>query len=139
MTKRVLAGALCILLALALGAGGEWYLRNSAEGLLSAARVRENAEEAAVFDAAEATVRFWGSRQMLLGVILKHSDADELGKLFLEMKQALAARSAARCAAALERCRTEAEVLLKGERFSWENILHINGKIFLKYFTFINI
>ena len=139
MTKRALMGALCLLLALALGAGGEIYLRSSAAGLLSAARVQENASAEAVFAAAENTVKLWDSRQLLLGVILKHSDADALGKLFLELKQALSARSAARCAAVLEQCRTEVEVLLEGERFSWENILHINGKNFLKYFTFKNI
>ena len=139
MTKRTVVGILCILLAVLLGAGGEGYLRGTARGLLNAAEVPETASAEAVFAAAERTVSLWDGRQALLGVILKHSDADALDKLFLRLRYALDARDAGLCTEALLACRTEVAVLLEGERFSWENVLHINGKNFLKSFTFINI
>ena len=137
MTKRTLAGILCVLLALLAGMGGEWYLRSSAEGLLSAAALPEDAEAEALFSAARKTAELWNRRQLLLGVILKHSDADALGKLFLQLEYALRARDAEACAQALQHCRTETAILLEGERFCWENILHINGKKLLKSFTFL--
>ena len=136
MIRRSVVGMICLLLALLIGAGGECYLRGSARGLIDAAAVPSDASAQEVFAAAESAVNVWNSRQLLLGVILKHSDADALGKLFAELSSHLEARSAAACAETLLRCRAEVLVLLEGERFSWENILHINGKKFLKMLYF---
>ncbi len=137
MTKRTLAGILCLLLALLIGIGGECYLRGSVEGLLAAADLPEGADGEALFSAARKAAALWNRRQLLLGVLLKHSDADALGKLFLQLEYALRAQDAEACAQALGQCRTEAAILLEGERFCWDNILHINGKKLLKSFTFL--
>ena len=135
MIKRTAVGFLCVALALLLGAGGEWYLRNSARAL-TAALTPQTEDAAGVIDAAETAARTWEQRRLLMGVILKHSDADALAKQFSQLAFFAAARDAERCASQLALCETEVRVLLEGERFSWENILHINGKKFLKKLYF---
>lgn len=130
MIKRTVAGLLCLLFSLFLAAGGEIYFRVSADQLLSALDIAEEADEETLFSAAAQAVSVWNSRQLLLGVLLKHSDADALGKLFSLLSYYAAARDGKNCAEAFLQCRTEVLVLLEGERFSWENILHINGKNF---------
>ena len=135
MIKRTLVGFLCVLLALLLGAGGEWYLRSSARALTQVLTPQsEGATD--VITAAENAVQTWEQRQLLMGVILKHSDADALAKQFSQLAFYAAARDAERCASQLALCETEVRVLLAGERFSWENVLHINGKKFLKKLYF---
>ena len=135
MIWRTLAGVLCVLLALLLGVGGERYLRSSARALTQA--LTQQTEDApGVLAAAEKAVQTWERRQLLMGVILKHSDADALARLFSQLAFFAAARDAQACVAQMRLCETEVRVLLEGERFSWENILHINGKKFLKKLYF---
>ena len=135
MIKRTVVGFLCVALALLLGAGGEWYLRGSARAL-TAALTPQTEDADGVIDAAETAVRTWEQRRLLMGVILKHSDADALAKQFSQLARYAADRDAERCASQLALCETEVRVLLEGERFSWENILHITGKKFLKKLYF---
>ena len=130
MIRRTVAGVLCLVLSLLLAAGGEIYFRQSADQLLSALDSANEAEEEALFSAAAKAAAVWNSREPLLGVLLKQSDADALGKLFSLLSFYAAARDYDRCAAAFLQCRTEVLVLLEGERFSWENILLKNGKNF---------
>ena len=123
MIKRTLAGFACVLLALALSFGGETYLRFSAEKLLSACTVAEDAPDAEVLSAANSAAGEWDARQRLLGVVVKHSDADALGKLFVLLRAHAGAGDVPACRETLLRCRAEVGTLLEGERFSWENVL----------------
>ena len=96
----------------------------------------ESAGEEALFAAAQNAVAEWDRREPLLSVLMKHSDADALSGLFLQLRFYLDARDAAGCREALLRCSAQVRVLIAGERFSWENILHRNGKIFIKKLYF---
>ena len=124
MLKRTLAGALCVLLASAVGVWGDRFLKTSTEALLQAACASADTP-AQLLSAAQCAVQTWEQRKRPLCALIKHSDADDLSLLFAMLGQAAETGDTAEVASLLRQCRAAVEVILAGERLSWNNILLI--------------
>lgn len=125
MIKRTLLGLVCVGLAFALGLGGEGYLRYSARRMTAAADAALAAPAEDLFRMAEAAAAPWVRSEKLLGAIIKHSDADALGKLYLQLLSYAADENAGKTRELLFKCRAEVEILLDGEKVAWYNVLKV--------------
>ena len=132
MAKRTAAGVLCFLLAVLAAAGGEGCFRVCCARLLDAATLSAQASDAAALDAAAQAAEAWERCKKPMGILLKHSDADALGGLFRLLAEDAAHGDVPAVKTRLEAVRAQVAVLLEGERFSWENVLHFNVKINIK-------
>ena len=120
----------CQLLVFALGrhSAAQVALRLASEGMdaFAVAIVEEaealhaeNGDYAAPLDKA---LQLWSDKRELLGVILKHSDTDEIEKYFYQISTFRENGAAADLFAAVEECRAAIEVMLRGEDPAARNV-----------------
>lgn len=124
MTKRVIAAAVLIAAALTLSCVTLHSVKKVGRtliGYLEEAEEKraENGEFFAPLDKAE---RLWNDRRDMLGVLLKHSDADEIEKYFYQIAKYKTTGDTDALFEAVEECRTSIEVMLRGEDPAARNI-----------------
>ena len=132
MAKRTAAGVLCFLLAVLAAVGGEAYFRVCCARLLRVSELSAQASDLTAIETAAQTVNAWERCKKPMGILLKHSDADALGGLFRLLAEDAAHGDVPAVKTRLEAVRAQVAVLLEGERFSWENVLHFNVKFNIK-------
>lgn len=124
MSKRVVIAVGLIAAALALSCATLGKVKNVGQTLIgyleeAEALHAENGDYAAPLDKA---LQLWSDKRELLGVILKHSDTDEIEKYFYQISTFRENGAAADLFAAVEECRAAIEVMLRGEDPAARNI-----------------
>ncbi|MBQ7638388.1 MAG: DUF4363 family protein [Clostridia bacterium] len=123
MTKRMIAGALCILTSLAIGVFGWLYLKNAGNELISSAEAALSSGDEEFFSLAEKAASEWDKRDKLVGAIIKHEEADRVDKLYLQLKEYIKEENSETTAFYLRRCVSEIRVILMGEKPGIENVM----------------
>ena len=124
MTKRVIAGLALIAVALTASCVLLHEVKKTGQSLIgcleeAAQRYGENGDYKTPLEKAQ---RLWNERRDMLGVILKHSDADEIEKYFYQIARYLSTGETKELFEAVEDCRAAIEVMLRGEDPAARNI-----------------
>ena len=124
MKTRVIVAAALLCAALAVSWYSLRYVRETGGKLaasLEEAESRYSAGEdyAAALDAAR---KLWQEKHGALGVLLKHSDTDEIEKFFYKIEIYAKQGNKERLFEAVEDCRAAVEVMLRGEDPAARNI-----------------
>ena len=124
MTKRVVAAAALIAAALAVSWVSLRCVEKTGRALLGyleqAEELREkNGDYGKPLEQAE---QLWRDKREMLGVVLKHSDADELEKYFCRIAACREAGETEQLFETVSECRAAVEVILRGEEPAARNI-----------------
>lgn len=122
MTKRIVIGTVCVVMSAILSIAGWLYIKSAAAALISSAETALESEEDAFFQQAKRAVEEWEKRGKIVGVIVKHEDADSVDKLYLSLKDSINKEDPEKTADCLQQCITEIKVILTGEKPGWENV-----------------
>ena len=124
MTGRVLIAAALIAAALALSCVSLGAVKEVGQSLIGCLEDAETlyAEKGDYAAPLEKALRLWNDKRELLGVLLKHSDTDEIEKLFCRIGKLREQGPEADLFAAVEECRAAVEVMLRGEDPAARNV-----------------
>ena len=124
MKIRVIAAVALLTAALTVSWLSLRYVRQTGgkiAAFLEEAESRYAAGES--YDAAlDAARKLWEEKHGVLGVLLKHSDTDEIEKLFYKIKKYRKQGRKEQLFEAVEDCRAAVEVMLRGEDPAARNI-----------------
>ncbi len=120
--KRVIPAVCCLLTALLLSSGAYAYIKNHTEKLCEQLESVLRADDAEAFEAAEKAFGEWEDIRSCFGALLKHSDADELEKCFLRIKDCIREGDREKLNDAARDCIIALEVVKKGEKPNAANI-----------------
>lgn len=118
--KRLIPAFLCVITALAISTGSYAYIKTQTEKLCGA--MDGVLESGDAFAQAIKLCEEWKSVRVTFGALLKHSDADELGKYFILIDDYAASGQKEELLEAVEGCRTAIKVILEGEKPGVANI-----------------
>ena len=123
MKGRLAVSVACVALVFAVSLAGHLYVLRACGALGGSALAAINASPEARAAAAGETLAAYEKHARLLGVFLRHADADSLRRNTLTLSLALETgedRAVCDALAALWACVGE---IVQGERVKWENIL----------------
>ena len=124
MTKRVIAAVALIAAALAVSCVTLHAVKKTGGALIgfleeAQTQYKEGGDYGKPLDQAE---QLWNDKRDLLGVLLKHSDTDEIEKYFYQIARLRELGEKEDLFEAVEDCRTSIEVMLRGEDPAARNI-----------------
>ena len=124
MTKRVIAAVALIAAALAVSCGSLRYVDkvgNTLVGYLTTAQERheQGGDYKKPLEQAE---MLWQEKREMLGVLLKHSDADEMEQFFYKIEKYMETGDTEKLFETVEDCRAAVEVILRGEAPAARNV-----------------
>lgn len=124
MAKRITAALCLILLSLSLACGSYLYIKNTSEEIiaLSDVIIEKQLGGEDISAAFGKLLLTWDSNSELFGVILKHSDADVIGRYFLELESAKVCADEEKIYNLLTELKAFLTVTLRGEAPAIENI-----------------
>ena len=124
MTKRVIAAAVLIALALAVSCGSLRYVDKTGKALTGyLEQAQEKHEKGGDYKKPlEQAQTLWKEKREMLGVLLKHSDADEMEQYFCKIEKYMAAGDTEKLFETVEDCRAAVEVILRGEAPAARNV-----------------
>ncbi len=124
MAKRIIAALCLIILSLSLAVGSYLYIKNTSAKIISAAdNVTEKILDSKAFsDEVLELLTMWDRHSGLFGIILKHSDADVIGRYFLELESASEGADSEKIYALLTELKAFLTVTVNGEAPAMENI-----------------
>lgn len=117
MTKRLIAAAVCVALALSVSLGSFLFIRRETAVLLTGLSAAQNDPQML-----EEVLREWKKVKRRYAFMLKHADADELERCFIKLADYLAEGDRDEWNEAVTDCRAALEVMLDGEIPKPENI-----------------
>ena len=124
MTKRVIAAVALIAVALTVSCGTLRAVKKTGGALIgfleeAQTKYKEGGDYQKPLDRAE---QLWRDKRNALGVLLKHSDTDEIEKCFYKIARCRELGETAALFEAVEDCRVSIEVMLRGEDPAARNI-----------------
>lgn len=123
MKGRFIVGIICILLSFLLSLAGFLYTRENCrlleEGCVAALAAGSHPM---LLEKSKALLTLWDDRRKLFGALLKHTDADELTRCFLQLENAVREGDAAAAERSLRETQALIRVIFYGERPDFENI-----------------
>ncbi|MCH5198126.1 MAG: DUF4363 family protein [Oscillospiraceae bacterium] len=122
MTKRIVLGSVCVIISVLLSISGWLYMKSAGNSLISSAEAALQSGEDTFLEKAGRAVEEWEKREKIVGVIVKHEDADNVDKLYLGLKYSIYEKDFELTADYLRQCITEIKVILTGEKPGWENV-----------------
>ena len=124
MTKRVIAAVTLIALALAVSCGSLRYVNKAGKALTGyLEQAQEKHEEGGDYKKPlEQAQTLWKEKREMLGVLLKHSDADEMEQYFYKIGKYLETGDTEKLFETVEDCRAAVEVILRGEEPAARNV-----------------
>ena len=124
MTKRVTAAVALIAAALALSCGSLRYVEKVGQALTGyLEQAQERREKGGDYGGPlEQAEQLWREKREMLGVLLKHSDADEMEQLFYKIAKYRETGDTERLFETVEDCRAAIEVILRGEEPAARNV-----------------
>ena len=124
MTKRVIAAAVLIALALAVSCGSLRYVNKVGRALTGYLEQAQEKREAGgdYKKPLEQAQALWREKREMLGVLLKHSDADEMEQYFYKIEKYMGTGDTEKLFETVEDCRAAIEVVLRGEAPAARNV-----------------
>ena len=124
MTKRVIAAVALIAVALTVSCVTLRAVKKTGGALIgfleeAQTKYKEGGDYQTPLDRAE---QLWRDKRNALGVLLKHSDTDEIEKCFYKIARCRELGETAALFEAVEDCRVSIEVMLRGEDPAARNI-----------------
>lgn len=120
--KRLVPAVCCLLSALALSVGSFMFIRAETLNLCSQLEAAADSSAEDLFTSAKKICAEWERVRTPFGALLKHSDADELEKSFLYIKDRIADGSETELREACGECVIALKVILEGEKPDTANI-----------------
>lgn len=122
MAKRIVSGTVCVVISVLLSIAGWLYIKSVGDKLISSAEEALSSGEDTFFEQAQKAVDEWEKRDKIVGIIIKHEDADSVDKLYLGLKDSISEKDPEMTSDYLRECILEVKVLLMGEKPGWENV-----------------
>lgn len=124
MKKRLFAGCLCIFFAFFLSLSGFIYLNAECKKLIEQTEnVLSASDETVLLMEVDRLINRWNACRTIFGALLKHSDADELTRVFLLLGRDAASKNTLDTSIRLKELNALLQVILYGEKPDFENIL----------------
>lgn len=120
--KRLIPALACILAALLIGVGTFMFTSEKTKDLSSRIDRALNESDGGLYSSAQQLFDSWEDVQMTFGAFLKHSDADELAKLFYKINDCVENKDEQGLREALGECRTALRVIIEGEKLDVANV-----------------
>lgn len=124
VAKRVITAVLLVLISLLSGIGAYFYVKDVSEEIifLSERLTQENSAGEDITKTYSALKLTWNRHSRVFSVVLKHSDADEISRCFIELEKAVEYNDTGKIHDILIHLTAFVRVVLQGEAPTVENI-----------------